>query len=173
MDDAESNGASEAQTAQLGEQREDSESGTGNSPGQEETGSQEQQPEVKPAEDKLSPKEESRIAAAIALAEKQEQEEAAAAPVAKEENPFPIKLLHPQEPVNVYEHFSKALDAFQKEIYHSKDDTIKPLTITAATLDAPVMPEVHHSPYCGFKLTKGDVFSVRLSNGKTVTAVHE
>lgn len=86
------------------------------------------------------------------------------------ESRFPIKLVYPDEPIVVYEHFSKSLNDFQKSIYHSKDDEIKHLTITAATLNAPVVPPLHHSPYCGFKLTKGDGFSVRLSDGRIIHA---
>lgn len=84
---------------------------------------------------------------------------------------FPIRLIHPSNPVNVYEHFANALNDFQHALYYSKDDSIKHLTITQATLDAPVMPDLHHSPYCGFKVVKGDGFSVRLSNGKIIHAV--
>lgn len=86
---------------------------------------------------------------------------------------FPIKLAYPSEPVVVYEHFAKSMDEFQRAITHSKDDGLKNLTITQATLDVPVMPEIHHTPYCGFRVLRGNGFHVRLNNGQIVTAIPE
>jgi hypothetical protein len=126
MAQPEGNEAFEVETGELGEQREDSESG-----------------------DRAGGKEET---------------------VTEESASFPIGLIYPDEPIVVYEHFAKALNDFQRKIYHSDDEIIKHLTITQATLDAPVVPEVHHSPYCGYPIVKGEGFSVRLSNGQIVEA---
>lgn len=87
----------------------------------------------------------------------------------KDTTNFPVVLHYPSAPIAVYEHFSKAMDDFQRELSHSTHE-VKHLTITQASFDAPVMPELHHSPYCGFRLLRDKEFSVRLSSGQIIKA---
>lgn len=83
-------------------------------------------------------------------------------------NQFPVRLVMPEAPVLVYEHFSKALDAFMGQVHRKHD--LSNITIVSAVIPAPIVPKTHISPWCGYPLKKGDSFSLMLNNGQIINA---
>lgn len=70
-----------------------------------------------------------------------------------------------------FKFYGEAAIEFQRQIIASKHKDIEALTVCKMTVPSLDAPKIHHTPYCGYPVTKGDVFTVLLSNGETIEAV--
>lgn len=83
-------------------------------------------------------------------------------------NNFPVKLVNPGG--DIFQPYAAAAEAFLKEVLALPDPHINWLTIGRMTVPSIDAPEVHITPHCGFPVTKGNIFSVLLSDGQLITA---
>lgn len=103
---------------------------------------------------------------------------------------FPVSLVSPGG--NIFQPYADAAQAFQRELANSGNATLedvevantdpeappikwgdvklRDLTIAKMTVPSVDAPEIHITPYCGFPVVKGDVFSVLLNNGQLITS---
>lgn len=113
-----------------------------------------------------------------------EKEDLAEAVLEKE---FPIKLINPGG--DIFKPYGEAVEVFLKEITLSEDiiteeiqsgafkgekfkfteKRLRDLTITKMMVPSFDAPTTYITPYCGFPVIKGDIFSVQLNNGALIT----
>lgn len=98
----------------------------------------------------------------------QKPDEAEKTESAEEKVKFPIELENPGG--IAFKHYGNAAQDFQRKIIASRIPDIEALTITKMTVPTVDAPDTHITPYCGFPVVKGDIFSVQLSNGTLITA---